>query len=89
MRPDLKKASPRDVPVQRTPEESSKRQFTLLEGSPSPVANVVQCPRDNELRPFGVANQIVPSRVSRIAETVFDARPSAVENVTNLPSLTY
>src|SRR5262249_19141426 len=77
-RPDARDPSPFEPPIQSTPSESVNRQCTLPGGSPSAPASDFHAPFEKALRPFGVANQIVPSGVSSIAEIVFEARPSAI-----------
>ncbi len=71
----LKNARPAAVPTQSTPLESSKRQFTFSEGNPSRAAKARQRPFDSALSPSGVANQMVPSELSRIEVTVLEASP--------------
>src|SRR5258708_23399835 len=84
---EAKKARPADVPLQRVPDESWKRQFTSGEGKPSTVVYVLHWPFAKELSPLGVANHIAPSRVSRMDETVFEPRPLVVVYVVKCPSL--
>src|ERR1700677_2379726 len=77
---------PEAVPVHSTPVESSSRQFTSSEGRPALLRKLAQRPPDHLLNPPGVANHIVPSAVSRMAETVLDASPSASVKFVKRPS---
>src|ERR1700691_4137294 len=77
---------PEAGPVHSTPVESSSRQFTSSEGRPALLRKVVQRPPDHLLNPPGVANHIVPSALSRMAETVLDASPSASVKFVKRPS---
>src|SRR5262245_15839949 len=85
--PELRKASPPGAPIQIAPVESSSRQFTFPGGKPSRPVYVRQRPCDSAFKPFGVGNHIDPSEVSRMAATVFDARPFALVEVVSLPFL--
>src|SRR3954468_10920255 len=86
MRSPPKYASPAEVPIHMKPAESSKRQFTSSDGSPSWSKWTLHFPFDSALRPFGVPNHIVPSWPSRIDETVFETSPFAVVYEVNRPS---
>jgi hypothetical protein len=63
------------------------RQLTSPGGKPSRLEYVRHRVPDNELRPFGVPNHIVPSAPSRIEEIEFDAKSSALVNVLKVPFL--
>ena len=78
-RPESKKARPSSVPTHSKPVESSKRQFTRSDGNPSWTMKVFQRPFARALRPLGVANHMVPSRLSRMASIVFDTKPFLFE----------
>src|SRR5271165_4220950 len=78
---------PAALPIHRTPFESSNKPFKSSDGSPSRIVKVRQIPFDIELKPLGVANQMVPSGLSAIEVTVLEARPSAVVWVLKRPSL--
>jgi len=78
---DLQPFRSRESPS--SPEARNSRRPTA-----NPFLTVYDAPQrslENDLRPFGVANHIVPSELSSIAATVFAARPLAAEYVVNFP----
>src|SRR5260370_36496111 len=83
--PECMYARPADVPIQRTPDEPNRRQFTLSEGKPSPFRNALHRPWLRESIPLGVANHIVPLEYSALAAAAPEALPSAVVSDVKVP----
>src|ERR1700722_18359535 len=73
--PEDKDARPSEVTIQSTCFVSSKIVLTVDDGKPSLAVWLVQCPFANEARPPGVANHVVPSKLSTMELTAFDGSP--------------
>ena len=65
-RPDWKDARPSEPPIQRTPVESSARQWMVSPGKPSRAMKDCHRSPENLRNPSGVANHIIP--VSRFQD---------------------